>query len=124
MPTPLWKPGQCGNPKGRPRASVTIEQVRATARAALPGVLRTVVAIAKDEHAKDSDRLRAAQLLLLYGFGTPAAAPAETGPEQMSSADVVKLFAVPEVSCERGSEDPAAAPEAGHETAGAADQGT
>jgi hypothetical protein len=103
---------------------VTIEQVRATARAALPGVLRTVVAIAKDEHAKDSDRLRAAQLLLLYGFGTPAAAPAETGPEQMSSADVVKLFAVPEASRERGAEDPAAAPEAGHETAGTADQGT
>ncbi len=75
---PAWKPGQSGNPGGRPKG------IARRARELLgndPEQLLTVLlAVAQDEKAKDSDRIAAVREYLDRGWcKAPAYAPIEDG---------------------------------------------
>lgn len=73
-----FKPGQSGNPGGRPRIWPAFrEQCAAAAQEALAVVLR----ILRDRDVPPGDRLRAASFLVDRGFGRPPQAPVPP-PEQ------------------------------------------
>lgn len=65
---PLWKAGQSGNPNGRPKIAAEFREI---AQSKTSEALATVVQIMDSEDSKDSDRLRAAELVLAYGLGKP-----------------------------------------------------
>lgn len=67
-PSTAFKPGQSGNPGGRPKIP---EEFKKLARENSIPVLQQVIKIALDEKAKHSDRLRAAEILFDRGFGKP-----------------------------------------------------
>ncbi len=69
-------PGQSGNPSGRPKG------IASTVRRACGGdpetLIQTLLAIARGEStngkpARPADQIRAAELVLAYGWGKPAA---------------------------------------------------
>lgn len=64
-PAHLWKPGQSGNPSGKPP---TDPNLKAAAQAHTMDALNTLVHIMKNG-AKDSDRLAAASIILDRGHG-------------------------------------------------------
>ena len=57
-PPNLWKPGQSGNPAGRPPGQSTISRLRAQLEPDTPEILQTMVAAAKGED------VQAARLIL------------------------------------------------------------
>ena len=66
----VWKQGQSGNAKGRPRVGDSLAaRVRATVDP--DELIAAVVAVMRDPYAKAADRLRAAELLGSRGWGTP-----------------------------------------------------
>lgn len=80
-----WLPGVSPNPGGRARG---VHDFRALARQHGPKALRQVVAILEADDTKTSDRLRAAQLLIEWGYGKVVTQ--QDG--QPAAADVVRLF--------------------------------
>jgi len=67
MPVAAWKPGQSGNPRGRPPVNIDIS---ALARVHGPRCIEVVVEMLKDEDPRV--RLGAANALLDRGYGKPA----------------------------------------------------
>lgn len=68
-PPGRWKPGQSGNPQGRPRGTSTAAKLREAIEADLPAILESVISAAKDGD------VAAARLLLERAI--PALKPAE-----------------------------------------------
>lgn len=65
-----WKPGQSGNPSGRPK---NIQYLGELARQHTDEALNTLVTIMRTGE-RESDRLRCAEILLDRGYGKPAQA--------------------------------------------------
>lgn len=78
LPPTAWKPGQSGNPSGRPRV---VGHVRDLARKQTAKAIRTLTAIMDDSSARDTARVTAATALLDRAWGRPAQAIALGGPE-------------------------------------------
>lgn len=78
---PIQK-GQILNPGGRPRIP---EDIKILARAASKEAIETLISIMGKEDAKDSDRLKASELILNRAWGTPAQSV------EVSGADGVPL---------------------------------
>lgn len=64
----MFQPGKSGNPRGRPKADLT---VRALAREHTQEAVQTLVAIMRDRRAKAQARAWAAEALLSRGWGRP-----------------------------------------------------
>ncbi len=64
----MFKPGQSGNPLGRPKADATIRDL---ARAHTAGAIQTLAEIASNPKASDSARVQACSCLLDRGWGKP-----------------------------------------------------
>ena len=64
-------PGQSGNPSGRPKMP---EEVKEAFRAASSDACRVLCDIVNDFSAKDSDRIRAAEVILDRAWGRPVQA--------------------------------------------------
>ena len=65
----MFKPGQSGNPTGRPKSDVTIREL---ARVHTGEAIQTLAAIAQNPKATDSARVQACTSLLDRGWGKPA----------------------------------------------------
>jgi Family of unknown function (DUF5681) len=68
MPKGRWKPGQSGNPSGRPKV---IQVVRDLAREHTPEAIDTLAEIMTDEKAPHAQRIAAAAEILDRGWGKP-----------------------------------------------------
>ncbi|MCC6747971.1 MAG: hypothetical protein IT371_09955 [Deltaproteobacteria bacterium] len=78
-----FRPGQSGNPRGRPRIAV---ELREPIREWTPELLERLRAIALE--GRNQDATRAIQLLLAYGWGEPRQAP-EVKEELVVDAEAV-----------------------------------
>ncbi len=67
----MFKPGQSGNPAGRPKANYTI---RSLARAHTPEALAQLFHIATSRHSSPSASGRAFEAILNIGWGRPRVA--------------------------------------------------
>ncbi|MBY0356559.1 MAG: hypothetical protein K2W82_01045 [Candidatus Obscuribacterales bacterium] len=65
----MFKPGQSGNPLGRPKESYRISEL---AKEYTEEALTTLIEIARDKKAPASARVHAASALLDRGWGKPA----------------------------------------------------
>src|SRR5262245_22096821 len=97
-PVNLWKPGQSGNPKGRPKA---VDDISALARAHGPQAIATLVRCLSDPRHK----VAAAQALLDRGYGRPQQTTRVEG-----DVNVLHLLAARLVSQELEGEPIAATP--------------
>ncbi len=69
MPNPNWRKGmQSPNPRGRPRG---VPEFMEAARKLTPEALRLLASIMRDDEAQNSDRIKAAQIILDRGMGKP-----------------------------------------------------
>jgi hypothetical protein len=66
---PNWKPGQSGNPSGRPKIP---SEIREMARAASPAALQALVDIVNDRDSPPPARVSAANSILDRAYGKPA----------------------------------------------------
>jgi hypothetical protein len=89
-----FRPGQSGNPTGRPKRLATIEarrifrDVTDAARERTQDAVDTLSAIMKDSKAPAAARVSAAQALLDRGYGKPAQAiEVEAGPDLAHLSD-------------------------------------
>ena len=73
-----FKPGQSGNPRGRPKVDV---HIRDLARKCSPEAIKTLESIMKDKDEAASARVSAACAILDRGYGKP---------DQHSTVDVLK----------------------------------
>jgi hypothetical protein len=73
-----WQKGQSGNPGGRVKAD---PELKAIAREYTVDAIDTAVAIMRNPEARDSDRLKAAEILLDRGHGKPRQELEHTGKE-------------------------------------------
>jgi hypothetical protein len=64
-----FKPGQSGNPGGRPKLGPNVQEL---ARTHTETAMGTLVAICMDTEASESARVGASQVLLDRGWGKPA----------------------------------------------------
>ena len=81
MSSTLWKPGQSGNPSGRPKVNT---ELRAKARAHTDAAINALVEVLSSKKASPSARVMAANSLLDRGYGRPESsltALIETPPE-------------------------------------------
>lgn len=91
MPTPLWKPGQSGNPKGRPKADFDLPAV---CRSLVPEAVDVVTDILRNS---EDERMRfaAASWLTDRGYGK---APLTISSESGQSLTILHLIAAKDVS--------------------------
>lgn len=82
-----FKPGQSGNPGGRPAA---IKEVRDLAREQTDGAIRALVHV-MEAGKSESARVAAAQALLDRGWGRPTQALEHSGPGGSPLIDLGKL---------------------------------
>lgn len=84
-----WRPGESGNPGGRPRA---LAEVRDAARAHTAEALATLVEVMRSREATPGVRLAAAEALLDRGWGRPAVAVAvDVSEAELPAVDVSAL---------------------------------
>src|SRR5262249_47391228 len=76
-----FKPGQSGNPGGRPKTTLELIALRDLARKHTPAALNAIVAVMGDIKAPASARVAAASELLDRGWGRPTAALEHSGPD-------------------------------------------
>jgi Family of unknown function (DUF5681) len=81
-PDTRFKPGQSGNPAGRPKQPKTVAEVRAIARDHTVGAITTLVNVHKNPKAPPAARVAAATAILDRGWGKPASLYLE-GAEQL-----------------------------------------
>lgn len=67
-PRTAWKPGQSGNPNGRPKI---VGEIRDIARQHTAEAMNALAQIVKDKKAPQSARVAAATQLLDRGYGKP-----------------------------------------------------
>lgn len=72
-----WKPGQSGNPGGRPKM---VKEVVELARSATELAIKTLIEIAGKSNAPESARVAASNALLDRGWGKPVQAMEHSGP--------------------------------------------
>lgn len=85
-PKSAFKPGQSGNPGGRPKA---VRELLEVARAACPETLAYLVRVRDDEGEETRARLEAGKILLAYGLGAPPKQPEADPIESMSDDELV-----------------------------------
>ena len=83
-----FQPGKSGNPGGRPK---TLQEVRDAFRLHTITARDTLVSILENEEKKDSDRIRAAEVLLNRAWGTPEQSVAVSGGLTTATVDTSKL---------------------------------
>lgn len=66
-----FKPGQSGNPSGRAKIP---EDVKAAFKELTPQAVATLKGILLSDTSKDSDKIKAAEIILDRGYGKPAQA--------------------------------------------------
>lgn len=64
----VFKPGQSGNPSGRPKV---LEEFKNLCRKNSVDALTEVIKILKNEKSKNSDKLKAAEMILDRAYGKP-----------------------------------------------------
>jgi Family of unknown function (DUF5681) len=69
-----WKPGQSGNPSGRPKVTHALEEVKTLAREHTAAALQTLVTVMTNAKATPTARVAAANSLLDRGYGRPESA--------------------------------------------------
>lgn len=94
-----WKPGQSGNPKGRPKV---VGEVRDLARAHTTAAINTLVSIATNRRAPAAARVSAASALLDRGYGRPEQALHHGG-----GAEFALTISAPAADFSRGTGAPA-----------------
>lgn len=67
-PPHAFKPGQSGNPNGRPKVP---KEFRELAKANSTKALEIIIEIMKDPKSKPGDRLRAAEMIMDRAWGKP-----------------------------------------------------
>ena len=85
-----FKPGQSGNPGGRPKQN---KDGRKMLREALPGAVQAVIDVLNDPEAKTAERLTAAKIILDRVLGKaiqPMAAEVYTPEITMSLSEMLK----------------------------------
>lgn len=73
-----FPPGHSGNPSGRPKALVAVEEA---ARQHTPAAIETLGAIMQDATQPTAARVRAAEILLDRAWGRPRQAVEASGPD-------------------------------------------
>jgi len=86
----MFKPGQSGNPTGRPKADKTIRDL---AREHTKEAIVTLAEIAKNPKASDSARVQACNAILDRGWGKPAQY-VETANVNMTIDDILNQVSV------------------------------
>lgn len=76
-PSTAWKPGQSGNPSGRPKL---LEQVRDLARTHTEDAIKTLADLMNDPTERGVVRVAAAEALLDRAWGRPTQAVEASGP--------------------------------------------
>jgi hypothetical protein len=66
-----WKPGQSGNPSGRPRKTPVQRDFETLCKHNADKALAAVLAILQDADSRPADKLRAAEFIADRGFGKP-----------------------------------------------------
>ena len=84
-----FKQGTSGNPGGRPRENAAFSQL---CRTQSESALQVVTQILKSEKARQSDRIRAAELILAYAFGRPAQTLEHSGLGSAKASPVVNII--------------------------------
>lgn len=87
--TPFAK-GKSGNPGGRPKLP---EELKEAFKALAPKAVETLASIMSNDNAKDSDRVRAAEVILDRGYGKPKQQTELTG-EDGNAIEIVKRIIV------------------------------
>ena len=77
-PSTAFKPGQSGNPNGRPKIP---PELREAAKAAAPEALQTAIDLMRDARVEPADRLRAATIVLDRAYGKPVQSTEISGPQ-------------------------------------------
>src|SRR5687768_2107957 len=75
-----FKPGQSGNPGGRPKLPPEIVELRALARQHTPAAVTAIIAVMGDQKAPASARVAAASEILDRGWGRAPATLEHSGP--------------------------------------------
>lgn len=81
-----FKPGQSGNPDGRPKLP---PELKARARELSPHALEVLAQIMDDEDAAETARIKAAELIINRAYGTPPA-----------SVEITNLSDLPRITIE------------------------
>lgn len=87
---PPWKPGQSGNPGGRPKLD---PEFKRSVQALCPEAVAVLVEVMRDKHAQASARVKAAEAILNRGYGTPAQSIALTDPDGSPLGSILQLTA-------------------------------
>lgn len=83
----MFKPGQSGNPSGRPKSDHRIMDL---ARAHTESAINTLIEIMKDPYARESARVKAAEVILNRGWGcAPQSVDMTTAGEKMENRIVI-----------------------------------
>lgn len=81
----VWKPGQSGNPSGRPKSTKEQLEALSLARKGSPDAMRE--AIRMMQQAEDKLRIQAMKLVLEYGLGKPTQVIDQTVREERKPED-------------------------------------
>lgn len=86
-----WKPGQSGNPGGRPKA---VRVLILLARESMPDAIRYADSLFRDENASHKERMDAVRFLAAYGMGAP---PKVIDESDEAAADPVDSLTIEEL---------------------------
>ena len=77
-PSTAFKPGQSGNPNGRPKIP---PELREAAKSAAPEALQVAIDLMRNPAVEPADRLRAVSIVLDRAYGKPVQATEISGPD-------------------------------------------
>lgn len=86
-----WKPGQSGNPAGRPRGIARTVRERCGGDPEL--LVDILLSVAQDETQRASDRTNAARALIEHGWGKPPAFAAIEGADPLELDEISEAIA-------------------------------
>lgn len=86
-----FKPGQSGNPNGRPKTTPEQKDALQAIRDLAPDAARTLSEILHSEEASAKDKLRAVGMILERTYGKPEATINVNDPQRESLDDLRKL---------------------------------
>ena len=86
-----WQPGQCGNPRGRPRV---VGEIRDLARGQTEHAIEVLISVMRDGKASAAARIAAAREILDRGWGRPPQAePTAYDRQQEEEAELELVLA-------------------------------